>query len=443
MSKAMRQQKRWILFLLMITLGYAALAQRGKEQLLYREHPVRVQLVTLPFTPDSIAVFLCVDFNGNALEGQTPDGNAVPVSFVWEFRDTARFIVRSIPIHDTVQIRSPQGIRQHIRRFYHTRLEKQPYFVAVRFRRPPAEVLYDTIRSAVTPWGEIFAPVALRFRQNHLEPVFLHRAVPYASDFGVLLLPVIRTAAVDGIPWRLERAGEEQEPEVWQWVPWQPLQGRAKFFPGIVTLREASDTVFVELPPLSGTPLRQVPGAPATIGWLRLPIAPNALFPGHYRLSLWQPDGSGIIAQYRFAVRWIHHPVSLHQLRTAQRMVRILLNDEQEDWLTGGSFDEQLRKFHAFWQYLDPTPKTAYNEALVAFYRRVDYALFNLGSQWKMQRRLDDRQRAYVCFGPPASIQREFDPDGTVREVWDYRPYIGKIFVFERFQRQYRLVDIR
>ncbi len=424
--------------------------QEGKEQLLYREPPVTMQMLTLPLPKDSVEVLLLVRFNLRVLgarQERKPGQGVVPVSFVWEFRDSNRFIVKSTILTDTLVIGSERISGGRVLRIYKMQLPKQRYIVAVRFRdRHYATVFADTIQHRQLAHLEIFSPVAYRWKGRQRLPIVLHRVVPYGPETGGLLFPALlhSNAGVPVLQWRLEWIAADESAAIWQWVPIQRLEGNATWRPGKVVLLQDGEQLQVDLAKVQGAVLRDQPPEQRYPGWIEVPLGPDVLFPGTYRLQLFIADTAATKSvSYQFQVRWFYQPFSLQRLKIAQRMLRLLLDEAQQEWLISGTTAQQVEKFHHFWRYVDPTPETAYNEALVSFYKRVDYAAFNLGDVERSFRRLDDRQKVYVYYGPPVKKSRILEPDGEVREIWDYRKYLHRIFVFERMGREYRLVEIR
>ncbi len=66
--------------------------------------------------------------------------------------------------------------------------------------------------------------------------------------------------------------------------------------------------------------------------------------------------------------------------------------------------DQQRAGWDEFWRRRDPTPETQRNEAMIEFFRRVNYATRHFqgfGPGWR-----SDMGRIYIKFGPPDQIEQ-------------------------------------
>jgi len=90
-----------------------------------------------------------------------------------------------------------------------------------------------------------------------------------------------------------------------------------------------------------------------------------------------------------------------------------------------------MRKaFDAYWDSKDPTPATAYNELEAEYYRRADYAVEAFKTVGTTNGAETDRGKAYILYGKPDIIRREYRTDGTY-DVWHY-PNLGRNIVFRQ-----------
>lgn len=133
----------------------------------------------------------------------------------------------------------------------------------------------------------------------------------------------------------------------------------------------------------------------------------------------------------RFSTHWPDMPVSLLDIDVAIKNLRFIVDKSVVDELKSGSREDKINKFRAFWSKRDPTPETAYNELMVEYYRRVDYAAqeFRTGQGMIPNGLASDRARIYILHGPPEEISRSFPEAGGVLETWVYTD--GKTFTFE------------
>ncbi|GBE28887.1 hypothetical protein BMS3Bbin03_02840 [bacterium BMS3Bbin03] len=124
-------------------------------------------------------------------------------------------------------------------------------------------------------------------------------------------------------------------------------------------------------------------------------------------------------------------------------LVYIASSDQLEAMKQAKSFAEKKKLFDAFWERVDPAPGTELNELQTEYYRRVRYANEHFGvaghDGWKT-----DRGKTYILYGPPDSVERQFDERTREYEIWRYNK-LGRSFVFfDQFgDGNYRLVERR
>lgn len=90
--------------------------------------------------------------------------------------------------------------------------------------------------------------------------------------------------------------------------------------------------------------------------------------------------------------------------------------------------EEKQKRFYEYWQRLDPTPKTARNEAFEDYYQRVDYANRNFRSMGFGEGWASDMGMIYIIFGQP-QYTRDNRRDGRIFWSWVY-PMFAREFVF-------------
>lgn len=154
---------------------------------------------------------------------------------------------------------------------------------------------------------------------------------------------------------------------------------------------------------------------------------PNSKFPNAlYRMQV-KSGNSQIVAEKVYQSYWSDIPTSLLSLDIAIDMLRYMADKETVKQIDRGSDAERERKFREFWKKRDPTPETEFNELQAEYYRRIDYAYENFGSQNTLGFN-SDRGKVYINYGPPNDIKRTFPTDGATTEVWTYN---NRKFVFK------------
>ena len=108
----------------------------------------------------------------------------------------------------------------------------------------------------------------------------------------------------------------------------------------------------------------------------------------------------------------------------------------------GETFKDKLERYLAYWEKKDPTHNTKVNEAMLEYYRRVDYSNRNFKAYhrdgWQT-----DMGMVYISLGPPDYIDRHpFAVDSKPYEVWDYYN-LNRQFVFVDYSGfgDYRLLN--
>lgn len=142
----------------------------------------------------------------------------------------------------------------------------------------------------------------------------------------------------------------------------------------------------------------------------------DSLTEGNYNI---EADFNGKTERIGFNYLWVDKPFTLRNLDTALSLLKYLVPDSVYAYLNSGSEKERKEKFDGFWKSHDPTPKTAYNEHEAKYYQRADYAVEQFRTISADDGSATDRGKAYILFGKPGNIRREFRSDGTY-EIWSY-----------------------
>jgi GWxTD domain-containing protein len=154
---------------------------------------------------------------------------------------------------------------------------------------------------------------------------------------------------------------------------------------------------------------------------IALPIRGDTLEQGTYELRIAICSGPDSVSlKKQFHIRWASMPMSLRLLERAIMSLKYIMEEKEFRKLKNASRGERKKRFDEFWKAKDPTPKTAYNEAMAEFYRRVDYAVANFGTMRELDGFETDRGKAYILYGPPTKIDRILAPGAPPQETWFY-----------------------
>ncbi len=165
---------------------------------------------------------------------------------------------------------------------------------------------------------------------------------------------------------------------------------------------------------------------------------------GDYLLLLtYEAGNNSVTDSIRFKLRWVDMPLSLTRPEYAIRALYPIASDETIDRMLSQAREQQRPALIRFWEERDPTPGTAFNEAMNEYYKRVDYSFFNFKTIGQSDGAFTDRGKIYILYGPPSEVVRALQPEGPPREVWVYNNRVGRKFIFVDESRDgaYRLVE--
>lgn len=166
---------------------------------------------------------------------------------------------------------------------------------------------------------------------------------------------------------------------------------------------------------------------------------------GEYALELQLADGSGAVVAARESPLliagssgWIidnwDDALKLIQYEAVRREMEILEDIEDPE--------RRIDAWNCFWDIRDPAPTTATNEAMQAYFQRLQIA----NQRWTSTLRkgyLSDRGRVFITLGPPDDIeQRPMPRQSEPFEVWTYyRNNFQIVFVDRIGFNNYQLHD--
>lgn len=160
---------------------------------------------------------------------------------------------------------------------------------------------------------------------------------------------------------------------------------------------------------------------------LQIELPEEQMTPGKYTLKL--DNNHGFIHETDFEVQWSNMPLSLENPDYAVDMMYYILNDEEYELIDKGNEEEKINKIADYWQSKDPTPETPFNEAMVEYFERVDYAYFNFQTIQESDGAKTQRGKIYILYGKPTEINTELISNNA-REIWTYEK-VKKQFIFE------------
>ena len=154
----------------------------------------------------------------------------------------------------------------------------------------------------------------------------------------------------------------------------------------------------------------------------------SKLTEGPIQLEVYPDDAAEQKQTFNLNVIWIGKPISLSDAEEAIKFIELIESKDVVSDIFSGSGDD-IENLYNYWNKLDPTPETKFNELMNEFYTRVDYCEMNFKTLAGTGGAKSDRGKTYIKFGPPDSIDRDTDNHDKVVESWMYKKSQRK-FVF-------------
>ncbi|MBI4535832.1 MAG: GWxTD domain-containing protein [Ignavibacteriae bacterium] len=174
---------------------------------------------------------------------------------------------------------------------------------------------------------------------------------------------------------------------------------------------------------------RLTPDQKAGLGII-IPLSSERFPLDNYMLTLKVSQGkSEKELKHPFRMVWPEMPFSMRDVDQALNALRYITTEDELDSLTSGSRESRRTNLENFWRAKDRTPNTAYNEVMVEYYRRVDYATKHFNTLRETDGSKSDRGRIYILHGSPTKIDRTLNPVTGFQETWYYES-LNKKFIF-------------
>jgi GWxTD domain-containing protein len=273
--------------------------------------------------------------------------------------------------------------------------------------------------------GEISTPVFIvrpqeMLNMTHISPVGFGPHLRFGENAS-LFLEVPRDYAVDSSTWIDYRFSAQSGADRNGKIELTDTVRSPGFIQGIQLRHSQQDST-------SGYAVTMSDSSSAT--GVIIPFASEKLPLRPYEMSLTFHRGDkSIVTSKRFMMVWPDMPRSLRDVEYAITALKYITTEDQRDSLRRGGFEQRRDKLEAFWKLKDNTPATQYNEVMVEYYQRVDYASKTFGTLREPDGFKADRGRIYILYGPPTSTDRVLDPASGFQEVWRYDK-TGKKFIF-------------
>ncbi len=181
--------------------------------------------------------------------------------------------------------------------------------------------------------------------------------------------------------------------------------------------------------------LHQIRSGPQ-LGILTVPLDPAWLVPGRYLLTLVNSRSHDSIP-LQFDCEWTDFAMSFRDASSALQFMSLLLTDEEKKQLDRGDELTLRRNIISWWKKYDPTPQTPFNEAMLAFFHRVDEAKDRFSTPAEKDGRKSERGHVFMLYGSPSRIETHHPLGAAPQEVWTYANLVKKTIVFERDEQDH------
>jgi GWxTD domain-containing protein len=170
----------------------------------------------------------------------------------------------------------------------------------------------------------------------------------------------------------------------------------------------------------------------------QIDIPNEMVYPGNFNLLIIDRSKKDTL-KYEYKVQWIDKPSSLEKRSTVQEVMSYILTDDEIREFKNSKKEDQF--LYNYWQKLDPTPQTYYNEAMNAYFTRVDEAKTKFATIYHADGALTQRGKIYILFGQPDTMLNELKESKPI-ERWEYKK-LKKQFIFEiTTPGEYKLIQI-
>ncbi|MCL5992126.1 MAG: GWxTD domain-containing protein [Bacteroidetes bacterium] len=433
-----------ILFLLIIQL-YSLSAQRSllkdSKQQFEMGKKFYSDIYVLPDeAPDSVKIIVVYRISYQTLTFMKNNNNgqdiylSVPNVEV-EFQDTDGIIRKRIFREDSVFINTYDETVSAIDYIYGlltTRMKTGKYTVSAFLRCANTQLLKSKVFALIefknfNKEKIISEPIITSILEPDkgikVKPYILGIGIPFSSEGASIIIPVSYENEFEKFKYIIKYTKPKEKYFDWG--------DEFNFSGAVVPIKNSSISLDLtdpkESPIASVKPYTTLAGG-LNQGLLNIIITSDKLVPGNYELNVVR-DNSKDTLKRLISVVWEDMPLSLSDPEYAVDAMYYVLTDEQYETMKDGNPQEISKKILDFWKVKDPTPKTAFNEAMAEYFKRVDFAMQNYKSKSSKDGAKTDRGKIYILYGKPTKTEKTLGEKQNT-EVWKYEKF-KKEFIFK------------
>lgn len=135
---------------------------------------------------------------------------------------------------------------------------------------------------------------------------------------------------------------------------------------------------------------------------------------------------------FKTEVKWYAKPMSLLDVQSAIKALEIIENKDSVNNLLDSDSKDLNKVLYKYWESKSPKNITKFNPVMAEYYKRVDYAILNFSTIAKKNGALTDRGHIFVKFGKPSNIERSYNSDNKVIEIWSYESLNKKYYFVDK-----------
>lgn len=406
--------------------------------------PIYTDLIILPVqNQDSIKITVLYRVLHDAIVFQLVEGNTnkyySKVNFDISFKDNDGIIRKRLFVEDTVYAIDVEQTRSKEKYYYgmvSTILSKNKYDVLINLIDNSQNSIYKQELKAEVPQDlytkkSIFSPIFTRKTNNQEFLININNtSIPFNSLKTDIFLVASNLDIKDNISYSIKRKIDKES----EWGKKSEYSGNAE-----IIENSKLETYFDK----SNIKLTVNTSADTNDKYklIHISLPAEGFFPEAYILTI---NNNTINQKYdfNFEVRWDDKPISLKNPEYAVELLYQMVDDSTYDEIYSGSKAEMYSKLIKWWKAKDPSPETPFNEAMVEYYKRVDYAFMNYQTISEKDGAKTDRGTIHILFGLPDNIETKMENNKTI-ETWTYKK-LNKIFKFEMIEIGiFKLIEIK
>jgi len=402
-------------------------------------------------TLDSIDIVVLFRFSYSLLLFQKNSDNSFSSlpNFEFELKNSAGIIKKRIIWTDTILIfdyKESQEKMKYRFGYISSRIKNDDYNIFLNARNKDNSTIIKQKISSISKLdykeGNYISQPLFLYQDNQrgssaLHPFILDGNISFSSKTSKMVLIATYRNNNNDYYYFVTNSIEKEKKDVWDEYINFSGQSQATY----ATINVSQEQKWKDIN-ISIDPTNKITSSDSNLnfGILDIELFSEQLVPGQYSLILVNTTTKDTIRK-SFQVEWEHMPLALKKPKYALSIMYYILTDSEYDAINIGSDNDIMRKIIAYWKKQDPTPFSPYNEAMVEYFTRADYAFFNFQTISEKDGAKTDRGKIYILYGPPDKIERKL-VDSDAIEIWYYKKLIKEFYFQTKSTGVFKLIKI-